>query len=160
MIVEPAKIIAIDAENIWVDVVQKSSCGSCKAKSACGHGIANELSSQSKNVCMSVALDATDNKAYKVGDTVNIAIHETGLLISAGLMYFFPILSLLIFSAVAAQFTGQQWLVACIGFLGLLASFALVKYYLADLINARFRPFIHSSVSQSSVSIEPIQLEP
>lgn len=159
MIIEPAKIIAIDGNRVWLDVVQKTSCGTCKAKSACGHGIANELSAQTKNICLEVEIESHQAKDYSIGDTVNVAYQEAGLLLSAGVMYFLPLLGLLLFAWFAMLLTEQQWLVASAGFLGMALSFLVVKYWLSGLINHKFKPTIQGSLNHFTRPDDTIKLD-
>jgi sigma-E factor negative regulatory protein RseC len=41
MLTEQARVVALDAETVWVETIRQSSCGSCSARAGCGHGMLN-----------------------------------------------------------------------------------------------------------------------
>ena len=39
MFTEQGKVVAIDSDRLWVEVVRHTACGGCAAKSDCGTGL-------------------------------------------------------------------------------------------------------------------------
>ena len=44
MLIETGRVVAVDAQGLWVETIRQSTCGSCAARSGCGHGLLNRMS--------------------------------------------------------------------------------------------------------------------
>ena len=43
MLTEVGRVIAVERDGLWVETIRSSTCGSCGARKACGHGLANQM---------------------------------------------------------------------------------------------------------------------
>lgn len=116
MIEEIGVVVAVDSEGVWVATQRKSTCGSCSAKAACGQGLLNSLSADTKPHTIKVQSDLQLRK----GDQVTLAISEESLVRGAFLVYMLPLFFM--FSAalaVNALHASEPWIVfsAALGFL-------------------------------------------
>ncbi|MEM1112726.1 MAG: SoxR reducing system RseC family protein [Pseudomonadota bacterium] len=102
MLTETGRVVAVESDSVWVETVRKSTCGSCSARSGCGHGLMYRLGDGRS--CFVRVLPG-DNEAplsdCKVDDEVRIGIPEDLLLHGSFIVYIVPLLGLLAGAAVA-----------------------------------------------------------
>jgi len=137
-IVEPGRIVAIEAGAAWVETQRNSTCSSCSAQKACGHGLINANSNRGSHRVL-VTLDEGDNSRYVVDEVVELTIDEAQLVRAALLMYLLPLLGLLAGASLGAA-VGPGDLSAVIG---AMAGFVLALYVVSRLGvagQARFGP--------------------
>ena len=136
MTVEKARVISIEpASNgdngaLWVEVFQKSTCGSCEVKGACGQGVLSRWLSRGSH-SIRVLCDKGQADFFTVGQWVDIGVPD-GVVLKASLMaYLLPLLSMIVVAAVfdsLFQYGGD--LFALIGgIIGFVAGLALVRSY-------------------------------
>ncbi len=89
MIEEQAVIIKIDENNIWVEKSSPSVCTGCQQKSACTTQAISQLLEKK-------SLRIANTQAFKLGDTVMIAVDESVLLSASMSMYLLPLIGLFI----------------------------------------------------------------
>ncbi len=130
MLIETARVVAVEENCLWVETVRQSVCGSCAANKGCGHGLLNRIGDGQRNY---LCLSSQDFAAEKFGidDEVNIAIPEELLLRSSFVVYLVPILcTLLMAVALPALVSGANDLVAVAGAgLGFGMGVALVRLH-------------------------------
>ncbi|MFC3396452.1 SoxR-reducing system protein RseC [Brenneria rubrifaciens] len=103
---------------------QSSGCGSCKSRSTCGTGLLNQLGASAEHL-----LTVPCAQPLESGQRIELGIAEASLLRSAVMVYFLPLLGLLIGSALFQMFLGSE-LSAIIGaFIGGALVFVLVKHW-------------------------------
>lgn len=108
MIKELANVIAVDNEKITVTSQIKSTCSGCAQVKTCGSGqIAKALPQAQLTLTLPYDIKASEN-SLKVGDCVVIALPEEHILSSAGQVYLFPLLGLILFSALGQFLFKQQ----------------------------------------------------
>lgn len=82
---------------------QRSGCNSCQSSSTCGTRVLNKLGPQViHNLQISV------EQPLSVGQRVELGIPESGVLISALLVYIVPLLGILLFSSLFYYFIGND----------------------------------------------------
>ena len=117
-IIHEGKIVAIDANSIEVEIVNKSACATCHAKGVCGAS-----DEQVRIICIPQTI-ATATAGYQVGDNVKLVLSATLGMKAVILAYGLPLLvllaAILIFSAL-----GIEQL-----YVGLLSLAAVVVYYI------------------------------
>ena len=89
MIEEQAVIIKIDENNILVEKSSPSVCTGCQQKSACTTQAISQLLEKK-------SLRIANTQAFKLGDTVMIAVDESVLLSASISMYLLPLIGLFI----------------------------------------------------------------
>lgn len=105
MLTETARVVALDTEAVWVETLRQTSCGSCAARSGCGHGMLNTAKSGASRGLIKVLPPRDRSLAVKLHDTVVVAMPERGFLRAAWMLYAMPML-MTVAAAVAAD---QLW---------------------------------------------------
>lgn len=93
MLTEQARVVALDAETVWVETIRQSSCGSCHARAGCGHGMLNTALPGSSRALVKALLPGDRSLSLKLHDIVEIALPERGFLRAATLLYVMPLLT-------------------------------------------------------------------
>lgn len=153
MIIEPATVVAVEPEQLWVSVIQKSTCGSCQAKKGCGHGLINEINPASKQLTLAVKI-TENHTAYNVGDTVDIAIHDYALLRAVFFIYMLPLLFMLAIAMLASVAGAPNGIVAGGALFGLVGSFFVLNKS-KSLENMGSQPWVVPNSQKISVKSIP-----
>ena len=66
MILETGRIVAIEPEGVWVETIQKSACGSCKAEKGCGQSLINKWDGHTAYIW--VLLEGRNPENYQLGN--------------------------------------------------------------------------------------------
>ena len=94
VLTETGRVVAVEADSLWVETIRKSTCGSCSARSGCGHGLMNRLG-DGRSTYIRVLAGDTDISECRVNDEVRIGIPENLMLRGSFLVYMLPLLGLL-----------------------------------------------------------------
>lgn len=115
MLTETGRVVAVDAEGLWVETIRQSTCGSCAAQKGCGHGILNRIS-DGKRGYIRVLSGKTSIDHCCVDDKVRISIPEEVILRGSLVVYMVPLLSMLAGAAFAVNLLpGVQDVLAALG---------------------------------------------
>lgn len=104
MIEEQGRIVAVESDCLWVETVEKSTCGSCAAEKGCGTSTLSKY--LGKTNFIRVLLEGRESKHYAVGDSVTIGIPEDVLVKSSLFVYLLPLV-MMVFGAIL----GEAWFV-------------------------------------------------
>jgi len=134
MLQESGRVIAVDDEGLWVETIQRSACGQCRAKHGCGQRLL--ASHDSQYTCVKVAFPANYRSRPDIGDEVSIGIEEhaflSGVLISYGLPLLFMLFALLL----ASSFSNHEITYVLSAFGGLLIGGLIVRRFAQTLPGA------------------------
>lgn len=126
MLEEEGVVVAVDADALWVETIQTSTCGSCRARSGCGQRVlAGVLSNASR---LRVVPGEEGASAYRLGQRVVIGIPSDVLVASSLLLYLLPLLAMLLAAAAAARLGSGEYLTAAAGAAGLFIGGGLLRY--------------------------------
>lgn len=130
MLIETGRVVAVDAQGLWVETIRQSTCGSCAARSGCGHGLLNRIS-HGKRGYIRVLSGAVDSGDCAVDDQVRIGIPEEVILRGSLVVYMLPLLCMLAGAAAAVGLMPQgQDLSAALGAaLGFGLGLGLVRWH-------------------------------
>ncbi len=130
MLTEVARVVAIEADSLWVESIRKSTCGSCAVQKGCGHGLLNQIYPGRRNLVRVLPGDI-DPQECRVDDEVVIAIPEDVVLRGSFLAYLMPLLCMLGGAALAvALLPGGQDAMAALGAtVGLAVGFLLLRWH-------------------------------
>ena len=103
MITETGRVVAVESDCLWVETIRRSTCNSCSAQKACGHGLMNKMDSGRQHQ-LRVQLDHQQSGQFKLDDEVEISIPEQVLVVGALVVYLLPLLLLLAGAIITAQF--------------------------------------------------------
>lgn len=101
MLTETGRVVAVDADGLWVQTVRRSTCNACSLRQGCGHGLLERIHDGQRGL-VRVLPGETDTAACEVGDQVRICIPEALLLRGSLLLYVLPLLTLLVGAAAGA----------------------------------------------------------
>ncbi|WP_373081080.1 SoxR reducing system RseC family protein [Zhongshania sp.] len=95
MITESGRVVGIDADALWVETIQRSTCNSCSAQKGCGQGLMNKAFAGRRNQ-LRVMLQNQSPDDFQLDDQVDIGIPERALVGGALLVYLLPLATMLI----------------------------------------------------------------
>jgi sigma-E factor negative regulatory protein RseC len=126
MILETGRIVAIEVEGVWVETIQKSACGSCKAEKGCGQSLLNKWDGHTSYIW--VLLEGRKSENYHLGDEIQIGIPEAVVAKGALLIYMLPVLTLVLATSLAHAQFANEGITTISGFLGLFLGGLLVRW--------------------------------
>lgn len=137
MIEEFADVVAIDKGKITLTSQIKSTCGSCSQVKSCASGqVAKAIPKRKLHLVLPYER-SNSSLPLNVGDSVVIALPDSGLLATAGQVYLLPLLGLIVFSALGewlfvAQVLSHELFGLAIGLSG-----GYIGYRLAKLLDLK-----------------------
>ena len=106
MLLETGRVVAVEADSVWVETIRQSTCGACAAQKGCGHGLLNRISDGHRSL-IRVLPGKVAASDCAVDDEVRIAIPEDVILRGSLIVYILPLLLML-----AGAFLGSIWVAA------------------------------------------------
>ncbi len=94
MLTEVGRVVAVEADGLWVETIRQSTCGTCGAQKGCGHGLLNQIGDGRRNY-LRVLLGDHSGQPYQVDDEVRIAIPEQVILRGSFTVYMVPLVGIL-----------------------------------------------------------------
>ena len=96
MIEEQATVVAFEGDYVWVQTRHKTTCGQCSASKGCGTQVLGKVIGAriSRIKCL-------NDKQLAMGDDVIIGLDENALLSGSLLIYFLPLLLMLVLGGIA-----------------------------------------------------------
>lgn len=126
MLQETGTIVRIEADALWVETLQKTACQSCSAQKGCGqHTLAKALSS---SAVIRVLLDGKSPENFKLDQQVIIGIPEGVVVNGSLLIYFLPLIMLIVFAALGFHLLPSDGAAAAGAFIGLVTGGLLVRW--------------------------------
>lgn len=123
MIEESGTVVALHGDDVWVQTIRQSTCGSCSARKGCGQGALARMTDGRAN-----QVKVHNTCGADVGDRVVLGIEESQLLRASILVYALPLAALLAGSLIGGGFWPGLDLAAIIGgSAGLAAGFGVLK---------------------------------
>ncbi|WP_308366905.1 MULTISPECIES: SoxR reducing system RseC family protein [unclassified Microbulbifer] len=126
MIEERGRIVAVEADAVWVETIQRSGCHGCAAKPGCGTGLLEDYWARASRI--RVTLNGRDPEHISLDDSAVIGIAERTLAGGALLVYLLPLISLLLAALAGERLAGETGAIAG-AVLGLIAGAVLVRLY-------------------------------
>lgn len=125
MLTETGRVVAIESDAVWVETIRSSLCGSCAARSGCGHGVLARAS-EGRGLVRALASEAVPATACEIDDEVSIALPEAAILRGSMMVYLLPLI-LGIVMALAVSPLGE--VAGILGFCcGLAGGFLMVRW--------------------------------
>ena len=127
MATETARVVALEPDALWLETIQRSTCGGCAAQDSCGHSRPGGDVGRRRGR-IRVSAGATAVAQYKLDDQVLIEFPDDTILRGAAVAYGLPLLGLLAGALAGARgFGGTADVAVAIGAaIGLVLGFALV----------------------------------
>ena len=125
-IVETGKVVALEGAAVWVETIRSSACGSCAARSGCGHRTLAGVLTSDKGLVRARESDSLKAADCSVNDRVEISIPRSTLSVGALMLYGLPLVSGI---ALALLIGAESDVRAAMGFFGgLLGAFAGLRW--------------------------------
>lgn len=146
MLTETGRVVAVEDGALWVETIRQSTCGSCSAQKACGHGLMNKMA-DGRRAYIRVLVGDCDVSDCRVDDQVAFSVPENVILRGSFVVYLMPLLTMLAGAAGLAQVL-PHWgdgaaAVGAIG--GLVLGFALVR--------------LHAALTRGNTDYQPVLVE-
>lgn len=125
MILETGRVVAIEPQGLWVETIQLSACGSCRAQKGCGHSALAKIGASASQLW--VLLDGRNPDSYQLGDEVCIGVPEEVIAGGALFIYMVPLLTMLAATFIAYQQSASDSVSALAAVAGLLLGGAIVR---------------------------------
>jgi sigma-E factor negative regulatory protein RseC len=126
MIAETGRIVAIEEDGLWVETIQRSTCGSCAAEKGCGQSLMSKLSGHTSYLW--VLLEGRDPENYQLGDEIHLGVPEDVVVKGSLFVYLLPLLLMILGSGLANAFFAHEGLSVLGGLIGLVAGGLLVRW--------------------------------
>jgi sigma-E factor negative regulatory protein RseC len=93
VIVEPGKVMAVEADGVWVETANQSACSRCAARKGCGQSLLAQVDGHRSYIKVRYAGYAASD--FKEGDAIEIGVDESAVLRGSLLVYCTPLIGLL-----------------------------------------------------------------
>lgn len=148
MLTETGQVVAIEPEGLWVETIQRSTCGSCQVRNGCGQHLLAQLTG--RNSYLWVSLQGRNPDRYRVGDTITLGVPEEVVALGSLLVYLVPLVTMLIGTTLAHYWWQREPLTILAGLAGLLAGGAWVRWRAHQTRHdARLQPVLIDSIPGS-----------
>ena len=125
MILETGRIVAVEAQGLWVETIQRSACGSCQAQKGCGHSALAKLGASASYLW--VLLEGRNANRYQIGAEVKIGIPEEVIAKGSMFVYMVPLVAMITATFVADHKLLSDGITALCALFGLLIGAAIVR---------------------------------
>lgn len=125
----PGVVVGINDDDLDIEILSASSCGSCGIKSACGI-------SEMKEKRITVPKPA--DKDFIVGQPVSIIMNTSQGNKAALFAYFIPAFLLVAIIVILSNLSIKEWLSALVG-IGVIAIYYLILYFFKDKLRDEFK---------------------
>ena len=158
MLVETGRVVALEDTAVWVETIRSSACGSCAARSGCGHRTLAGALTQDKGLVRALETESLSAADCSVDDWVEIAIPNATLSKGALLLYAAP----LIFASLLALMVEPLGEGMVIGgfFAGLTIAFLALRWLGVQAVIGVVEPLLTGrAVGGNAVAVELKLLE-
>ena len=124
----PGVVVGIHDEDIEIEILSSSMCGSCGIKSACGMSEMQEKR---------ITVPKPEGQDFIVGQPVRITMNASQGNKAALFAYFIPAFLLVAIIVILSNLSVKEWLAALIG-VGTIAVYYLVLYFFKDKLRDEF----------------------
>lgn len=129
MIEEQVVITSINQEGAWVEGMQQSACGTCRAKAGCGQHTMSQLGRKiSLWLPLSGLPETVPAESLRIGQQVVVGLPEGAILRSTLVLYGVPLLAL-VFGAIIGHAVWGEVGSIILSVLALALGFKLARYW-------------------------------
>ena len=123
----PGVVVGISEQDLDIEILSASSCGSCNIKSACGMSEMREKR---------ITVPKPQDKEFIVGQPVSIVMSAKQGNKATLIAYFIPTLIIIVLTVVLSNLI-KEWLAALAG-IGALAVYYVILYFFRDKLRDKF----------------------
>ena len=125
MIEEQAKVVKVDGYQLTIEASRQSACGKCAEQSDCGQ---SSIAQWAASKMVNIVVNKPAQFPVSVGDVVVVGIDEKSFIKASAIIYFAPLLVMFLAALIAQGLGALEWQVIAVAFLGLMASFYVIKF--------------------------------
>lgn len=141
MLEEIGRIVAIDNDALWVETIQKSTCGSCAARQGCGQSLLSSVGV--KPAYLRVLLGGRAAESYQLNQEITLGIPNDIVVKGSFIVYLLPLVFMLVFSGIAHTYFLEESLSIVWGLMGFVIGALLVRWHARYYRNdSRHQPII------------------
>jgi sigma-E factor negative regulatory protein RseC len=129
MLTQPARVLAIDGEQVIVETLAKVNCPRCEQGIGCGGGILAKLFGDK-----TFKLTLSSTEPVQLQQVVQLGISEKLLVRSAFILYGIPLLALVGMALIASLILSEELLVISCALLGFAVGFYVAKGIAARIV--------------------------
>lgn len=126
MLTETGTVIAVDKDGVWVETLQQSACGQCKARHGCGQKML--ATAESRLTRIKVFYDS-DHPLLppQLGEEVIIGVDANAMVRGALFSYGIPLVAMMFAVAMTTLITDVELIAIMAGVLGLIGGGLFVR---------------------------------
>ena len=156
MIIETGRVVALEDAAAWVETIRSSACGSCAARSGCGHRTLAGVLTSDKGLVRARESDSLKAADCSVNDRVVISIPRSTLSVGALMLYGLPLASGITLALLIGADSDAR---AAMGFfVGLLGAFAVLRWMssrsLFGAVEPQLERVVESTADEAIVQIQ------
>ncbi len=158
MLLEMGKVVAVEPDCLWVETIQKLTCGSCAAQKGCGQSLLAKLGAKSSylRVLLSEQFAGVN---FKQGDQVEIGIPETVVVNGSLVAYGLPLVMFILMAAIGNQVFAHEVYVILLAFAGLVLGGLFVRVAAFFSRNKQqFQPVLVNVLLASPELVRPLSV--
>ena len=148
MIVETGRVVALEGAAVWVETIRSSACGSCAARSGCGHRTLAGVLTSDKGLVRARESDSLKAADCSVNDRVEISIPRSTLSVGALMLYVVPLMSGIALALLIGAESDARAATGC--FVGLLGAFAGLRWMSSRSIFGAVEPQLERIVESTA----------
>ena len=156
MLVEAGRVVALEDNAVWVETIRSSACGSCAARSGCGHRTLAGALTQDKGLVRALETASLSASECSVDDWVEISIPNATLSKGALLLYAVP-LAFATLLALAVESMGEGMVIGGF-FAGLAMAFLLLRWSGAQSAIGVVEPLLTGRAVASEAAVVEVKL--
>jgi len=158
MFSEAGRVVAVEPDSLWVEVIQTSACEACKAQKGCGQSALTKAFSARRQHVKALLATGDSPDHYHVDDWVEIHVPEDTILQGVALVYVLPLLAM-IGGALLGQslFAASEGKIILCSLAGLAAGVLFVRWVSSHLARkTSLYPTVKGLVSSRPAAVLPV----
>lgn len=120
---------AIEGRNVKVEILSKSACSGCSARSLC---------SSSEQKVKEIDVETSEGERYEIGESVTVVGMESMGLIAVMICYVVPVVLMVATMGVLTRMGNEDTIVGLAG-LGVLVPYFIIVYLMRERLGRRFK---------------------
>ncbi len=153
MLIEPGRVVAVEEDCLWVETIQRSTCGSCAAEKGCGQSLIARWGGQTSY--LRVLLDGRDPNHYSAGDDIEIGVPEEIVARGSLFVYLLPLVLLVAVSGLGHQMIGSEMAAALGALIGFVLGAAIVRWHAwLTRFDGRLQPVIQGGPKRDALALD------